>query len=180
MKYLALLRGINVGGNNIIKMINLKKAFDDLGFASVQTYIQSGNVIFTSENADSRMLTEKIESQLTKTFNYNSKIILIDQIQLQQIADESPNGFGVDPVNYKYDFVFVREPLTAADVFKQIKVRDGVDSAHCGSLALYFTRLTALSSRSYLTKLISLPVYKELSIRNYNTTNKLVDLMNKA
>lgn len=85
MKYLALLRGINVGGNNIIKMTDLQKAFKDIGLNSVQTYIQSGNVIFESAETDKSLLTQEIESKLSTTFNYTSKIILIDNLQFKQI-----------------------------------------------------------------------------------------------
>ncbi len=177
MKYLALLRGINVGGKNIIKMSALQKAFVEMGFSSVQTYIQSGNVIFESENNNSLTLTEQIERSLSEIFEYKSKIVLITDSMLKQIIEEAPPGFGSDPDNYKYDFVFLRFPLTASEVFSQIKVREGVDSASCGTFALYFTRLTSMSSRSYLGKVMSLPVYKELSIRNYNTTVKLSDLL---
>jgi uncharacterized protein (DUF1697 family) len=180
MKYLALLRGINVGGNNIIKMTDLQKAFKDIGLNSVQTYIQSGNVIFESAETDKSLLTQEIESKLSTTFNYTSKIILIDNLQFKQIIEEAPIEFGFDQENYKYDFVFVKEPITSADVFTHIKVRDDVDKASCGTFALYFTRLTALSSRSYLTKLISLPIYKQLSIRNYNTTTKLYEIIKQV
>ncbi len=177
MKYLALLRGINVGGNNIIKMTDLQKAFNEIGLDSVQTYIQSGNVIFESAETDKSLLTNAIEGKLTTTFNYTSIIILIDNFQFKKIIEEAPKEFGSDQENYKYDFVFVKEPFASSDVFSQIKTRDEVDRASCGTHALYFTRLTALSSRSYLTKLISLPIYKQLSIRNYNTTTKLFELI---
>jgi uncharacterized protein (DUF1697 family) len=65
-KYLALLRGINVGGNNIIKMADLKLAFEEMGFSDVSTFIQSGNVIFSSNSTDLNKLTETIEKDLSK------------------------------------------------------------------------------------------------------------------
>jgi len=63
-QYLTLLRGINVGGNNIIKMTDLKSCFENMGFTSVSTYIQSGNVIFKSDEKDNTRLTNKIEQVL--------------------------------------------------------------------------------------------------------------------
>ena len=177
MKYLALLRGINVGGNNIIKMADLQDCFINMGFINVKTYIQSGNVIFETDNSDKNSLTKIIEDKLSTVFKYNSKIILVSDKELFHTVNEAPLGFGQNPEIYKYDFVFVKEPLTSTEVYSQLKLKDGVDEASYGKHALYFTRLTELSSRSYLTKLISLPVYKELSIRNFTTTTKLLELM---
>ncbi|RPI70922.1 MAG: DUF1697 domain-containing protein, partial [Ignavibacteriales bacterium] len=69
IQWLALLRGINVGGNNIIKMADLKTCFESLKFSDVETFIQSGNIIFKSEEKDKFILTDKIEKALSKTFN---------------------------------------------------------------------------------------------------------------
>jgi hypothetical protein len=67
VKYLALLRGINVGGNNVIKMNDLKKTFEEMGFSGVQTYIQSGNVIFYGGENNKAKLSRKIEQTLTRS-----------------------------------------------------------------------------------------------------------------
>lgn len=63
-QYLAFLRGINVGGNAIIKMADLKKAFEQMGFKNVRTLLASGNVIFEADHADKEVLTKKMESAL--------------------------------------------------------------------------------------------------------------------
>ena len=69
MDYLALLRGINVGGNNIIKMDELKKTFEELNFSDVKTYIQSGNVLFKDAEKDRMKISEKIEKALLGKLN---------------------------------------------------------------------------------------------------------------
>lgn len=69
IQYLALLRGINVGGKNIIKMVDLKACFEEMDLSDVTTYIQSGNVVFASTETDSAKLTDKIEKTLSKRFN---------------------------------------------------------------------------------------------------------------
>jgi len=74
-QYLALLRGINVGGNNLIKMADLKTLFLDLGFAGVGTYIQSGNVWFSSPETDPDRLVDQIEAALSAKFGYRSRLI---------------------------------------------------------------------------------------------------------
>ena len=179
-QYLALLRGINVGGNNIIKMLDLKACFENMGFDNVLTYIQSGNVIFNSEEKNISELTIKIEKELSQKFGYTSKIVLITRDHLEIIIHEIPENFGTDPETYRYDVIFLRETLKPDEVFKLLKLRPGVDSAHFGQFTLYFSRLISKAGQSYLTKLVALPVYKEMTIRNWNTTKKLHELMNKG
>lgn len=108
MKYLALLRGINVGGNNIIKMANLKASFEKLGCTDVSTYIQSGNVIFSSSKSEAN-LSKLIESALSKTFGYKASIVLIKQRELKRILDSKPKNFGSKPTTYRYDVMFLKK-----------------------------------------------------------------------
>lgn len=177
--YCALLRGINVGGNNIIKMSDLKSCFESMGLSNVLTYIQSGNVLFSSDKNDKVKLVDMIESQLSKAFDYQSKIVLISKKQLEAVVTKAPDNFGADPEKYRYDIVFLKEPLTAGDAVKSIKIRDGVDTVIPGKDVLYFSRLIELAGKSYLTKIISLPIYKNMTIRNWNTTSKLFDLISQ-
>ena len=76
MRYIALLRGINVGGQKRIKMIDLKIAFESLNFKNVKTYIQSGNVIFDSDSTDTIKLTNQIEKKISETFGFLVKTII--------------------------------------------------------------------------------------------------------
>ena len=176
-RYLALLRGINVGGNNIIKMADLKASFEKMGFSDVSTYIQSGNVVFTSPKKDQDKLALQIEKALSETYNYKSKVALVSFDQMNTVFKELPAGFGSDTVKYKYDVIFLRAKISPSEVLKEIKIRPGVDEAYAGSLALYFSRLAEKSSQSYLKNVMVLPVYKEMTIRNWNTTKALFEMM---
>lgn len=178
-QYLALLRGINVGGKNLIKMADLKACFEKMNFSNVTTYIQSGNVIFSSTEKDKALLTVKIEKELTETFNYKSKIVLFTSQQVVAVKDEAPTGFGTIPDDYKYDVMFLKEPLTASEAIKSFRIREGVDSVYAGTDVIYFSRLISRAGQSYLSEIISLPIYKEMTIRNWNTTSKLCLLMNE-
>jgi uncharacterized protein (DUF1697 family) len=178
-QYLALLRGINVGGNNIIKMVDLKACFVTMGFTGVETYIQSGNVLFKSEEQDRVKLTNEIEIKLSNSFNYKSKIVLVTHSQLEVIVKNAPDSFGLKPDEYRYDVVFLKDPLTSEEAIKSVKVREGVDNAYLGKDVLYFSRLICKAGQSYLNKIILLPIYKNMTIRNWNTTTKLLALMNK-
>lgn len=179
IQYLALLRGINVGGKNIIKMADLKSAFEEMGLLNVITYIQSGNVLFQSDEKDKIKLTDKIEKGLSKTFKYEAKLVIVSYKELKEIINEAPRGFGKDAENYRYDVIFLKEPLTSKEAMKSVRVKEGVDSVHAGKDALYFSRLIAKASSSHLTKIIGKPVYQNMTIRNWNTTTKLLAMIEK-
>ena len=178
-QYLALLRGINVGGGNLIKMIDLKACFEVSKLENVATYIQSGNVLFETAETDSVKLVGKLEKALSKTFSpYKARIVLCSHAKLRQIVHKAPKGFGSQPQEYRYDVIFLKEPLTASVAMKSVTIRPGVDEAFVGPDVLYFSRLSARASQSHLTRIIALPIYQAMTIRNWNTTGKLLALMN--
>jgi uncharacterized protein (DUF1697 family) len=176
-QYLTLLRGINVGGSNIIKMTDLKSCFEKMGFTDVLTYIQSGNVLFRSDEKDKTKLTNKIEMALSENFKYTSRVVVISNKQLKKVVDEAPAGFGKDPGKYKYDVIFLKEPLTPEELIKNVSTRPGVDKAYTGENVLYFSRLISRASQSHLTRIISIPGYQYITVRNWNTTSRLLTLM---
>lgn len=177
--YIALLRGINVGGNNSIKMAALKQCFETMGFTDVVTYIQSGNVLFTSPKHDQELLTEPIESTLSKTFNYKARVVTVSHTQLKETVEHAPHGFGTEPAIYRYDVVFLKPPLTASEAMKRITIKEGVDQVYAGKNVLYFSRLIEKATQSRISSIISLPIYQNMTIRNWNTTTKLLALMEK-
>lgn len=179
-RYVALLRGINVGGNNIIKMTDLKACFEEMGFQNVSTYIQSGNVLFSSDKTDNEVLSEKIEQALSSTFNYKSKVVLIPKTNLAKVVNEAPPGFGTEPDQYRYDVLFLKPPLTPSVALEKLSLREGVDQVWTGEGVLYFSRLIAKAGQSYLNKLVGLSVYKQMTVRNWNTTGKLLELTDKT
>jgi len=177
--YLALLRGINVGGNNIIKMADLKACFETMGFTNVTTYIQSGNVIFSSEEVDQIKLEIEIEKVLSETFNYSSKVVIVSHQQLKAVVEKAPDEFGLNPDTHKYDVVFLKNPLTAESAISDVLARKEVDYVYAENGVLYFSRIIANLTKSYLSKIITLPIYHFMTIRNWNTTTKLLALMGK-
>jgi len=178
-RYLALLRGINVGGNNIIKMADLKACFETMGFTDVATYIQSGNVIFVSDEPDQMKLETQIEKVLSETFNYKSRVLVISHQQLKYVVEKIPEEFGMHPDTHKYDVVFLKNPLTAEKAKAEVVARKEVDNVYADNGVLYFSRAIANLSKSYLSKIITLPIYQFMTIRNWNTTSKLLALMEK-
>jgi len=177
IQYVALLRGINVGGNNLIKMTALKACFEALGFENVRTYIQSGNVLFITQGAGQADLTGQIEAALSKTFSYSSRVVLRSHPEMKAVVDHAPADFGSDPAAYRYDVIFLKGAVAAAEAMQSGTQKDGVDQAYAGEGVLYFSRLISRASQSHLTRIIGLPVYQSMTIRNWNTTTKLLSMM---
>ncbi len=180
VQYLALLRGINVGGSNIIKMVDLKVCFEGMGLADVATYIQSGNVLFKSPEQDKAKLTKRIESVLSERFRFEARLVVVTHKQLKQTVEDAPRGFGKSPDKFRYDVIFLKEPLTAKEAMKSMSTKEGVDNAYRGKDVLYFSRLISRATQSRLPRIIGLPVYQSMTIRNWNTTTKLLALMEKG
>jgi uncharacterized protein (DUF1697 family) len=176
-QYVTLLRGINVGGNNLIKMTELKACFEAQGFDHITTYIQSGNVLFSADESDQAKLTAEVEDVLSKTFNYKSRVVVRSHVEMRDIVRHAPKGFGEDPASYRYDVIFLKEPLTASEAMKSVATKEGVDQASAGNGVLYFSRLFARATQSYVSRLVSMPVYQNMTIRNWNTTTKLLQMM---
>jgi uncharacterized protein (DUF1697 family) len=176
-QYVALLRGINVGGKNLIPMTELKACFEDQGLRQVRTYIQSGNVLFESETKGRPALTAGIEEALARRFGYRALVVLRSRAQLQRIVDKAPAGFGARAALYQYDVIFLKEPLSAREAMKSVTTRAGVDQAFAGSGVLYFSRLIRKAPQSQLSRLVSLPIYQRMTLRNWNTTTRLLQLM---
>jgi uncharacterized protein (DUF1697 family) len=176
--YVALLRGINVGGKNAIPMPALKTCFEDAGFGDVTTYIQSGNVVFDAPLSSQAELTRRIEGMLRRTFaHYNASVVLRSRSQMRSIVDRAPKGFGTERAKYRYDVVFLKPPLTAKSAIKDISTKEGVDRIWAGTGVLYMSRLDSRATQSRLNRIASLPIYKHMTIRNWNTTTKLAALM---
>jgi uncharacterized protein (DUF1697 family) len=176
IKYLVLLRGINVGGNNIIKMKELKKLFEELKYSNVKTYIQSGNVVFDDHEIDKIKIEKTIEKVLFKKLKNKINIVILTFKEVKQIIDKKPKGFGEDNEN-KYDVIYLMETLTVKDAIKEIKTREGVDKLYEGKKVIYISRSIKYLTKSYFSKILETPIYKDITIRNWNTTQKIYELM---
>jgi uncharacterized protein (DUF1697 family) len=172
---LALLRGINVGGKGLIKMADLRAAVEQMGFDDVATYIASGNVLFRASRQNREALAERIESELTRRFGMELRVVLLTEAQLKGVIEGAPRGFGAD--GYLCDVIFIRKPLTAKRAFGLVDPREGVDEAWQGKGVLYFSRLAAKASNSRLNRIASTPEYKNMTIRSWSTTQKLLALL---
>ena len=175
-KYVALLRGINVGGRNVISMADLRGAFEAEAYAGVRTYIQSGNVVFAADSPRATLEGE-LEAMLHRRLGVDLVVVVRSARQLRSIVAKAPSGFGVEPDVHHSDVVFLKQPLTAARAMRAVETREGVDQAWRGSGVLYFQRLSDRLSQSRMSKIASKPEYKLMTIRNWRTTNKLLEMV---
>ncbi len=179
MMFAALLRGVNVGGKNVVKMSDLKASFESLGFSDVATMIQSGNVIFSSKEENIGQLTKNIENTLSKRLGCPASVVVVSREQLRAVVNKAPPGFGKEAGQYRYGVIFLKEPLSAAEAMKNVKIKEGVDEVFAGPNVVYFMRIISRASQSRLSRLTALPIYKSMTLRNWNTVTNLLALVNR-
>ena len=171
--YIAMLRGINIGPHKRIKMDRLRASFAELGFDHVQTYIQSGNVVFKAAKISTASLSQKIEQELLEDFGFSVSVILRTQEDMEKIIRGNPllKEKGVDPS--KLHVAFLSEAPTAAALAKLQALTLAPDRVRFldKELYLYFPNGTSGSS------LWKHPLDRVLSVvtttRNWNTVNQL-------
>jgi len=176
--YVVLLRGINVGGKNVVPMAGLRRCLEDLGFASVSTYIASGNALLASDEPADEIRT-RIEAGLSRSFKLDSELIrvlVLSRPQLQAVIDNKPNGFGEQPENYHSDAIFLMD-IDAAQVMPVFSPREGVDKVWPGDGVIYSQRLSAKRTKSRLNKVMASPLYKSMTIRTWRTTIALLAML---
>lgn len=172
MKYIALLRGINVGGNNKVPMAELKVCFEGLGFFQVRTHINSGNVLFVSEEDDTQVLQADIEAGIEKMFGFPVRVLVVQDAVIEAAIQQAPSGFGQDPEKYYSDVAFLFTG-SAEEFVAEIDTNPAVDTVWAGDDVIYYQRLRAEVTKSKISKMAGKPFYKQLTIRNWNTVTKL-------
>jgi uncharacterized protein (DUF1697 family) len=178
MKYVAFLRGINVGGKCIMKMAAVRRCLEDAGFKQVTTYIQSGNVIVDTDERMPAVVTRRIEAALSVTFAYEAKVVLRSQAQLKSVVAGAPAAWSQGDHFRRY-VAFLRPPVTARQAVREVPVKDGVDTISAGTGVLYMSTLLTALNKSALTKLVSRPIYQDMTIRNHSTCVKILALMDR-
>ncbi len=174
--HIALLRGINVGGRNKITMADLRATFEARGYRGVATYIQSGNVLVESD-AGPAALEDDIEALLEERFGTAITVVARSHAELRDVVTGSPRGFGETPDTHLSDVVFLKAPLTAERAMAVLDPRPGVDRAWPGAGVLYVERLRARRGESRLSRVVGTPEYRSMTIRNWNTTTRLLSLL---
>ena len=177
-RYVALLRGVNVGGRNPVAMADLRSAFEAGGFEEVTTYIQSGNVLFES-TSPAASLEDDLEAMLEERFGVPLTVVVRSHTQFRRVVEKAPDGFGTRRDTYHSDVLFLKAPLSSREAMRVVTPREGVDQAWPGNGVIYFARLSARRTESRMSRIVGTPEYRQMTIRSWTTTTKLLGLLDE-
>lgn len=176
MIYLALLRGINVGGKNKVEMKQLKTVFEEAGMTSVRTYINSGNVIFSTPLRGRPRLVRLLEEAIAQRFGFKINVLLRDVKSMGAVVKAMPTHWTNDKA-MKCDVMFLWDDVDRPSVLKQLRIKPELDDVRYAPGAVIWRVDRKNVTRSGMMKLVGTPLYKRMTIRNCNTTRKLLELM---
>lgn len=175
MKYIALLRGINVGGNNKVAMPALKECFETLGFKNVTTYINSGNVVFESTQMGTAKLVSLCEEAIQERFGFHVVCSVITADELLEALDHAPRWWNQGDA--KHNAIFVIAPKTADAVLAEVgEHKPEYEQVEAHHPIIFWSAPLETFSRTRYSKIVGTDVYKSVTIRNANTTLRLAEL----
>ena len=178
MTYVALLRGINVGGKNMVSMKSLKESFERLGFRDVTTYINSGNILFRGDENDPRKVEARIDRMLTREFGLKGRTVVRNLAEMSRLVKKINETWKPD-ARWRYNVVFLRHTIDSPAILDGIALKPEIENVvYCPGTLLWSARVDALT-RSAMLKLGSRPIYREMTVRNVNTTTKVCELMQR-
>ena len=174
--YVALLRGVNVGGKNIVSMDALKASFEALGLDDVRTYINSGNVLFRSAVRNARALERDIDRVLAGEHRLESRAVVRSEADIARLVATIDRTWKPDP-RWKYNVMFLRHAVDSPGVLDGVALKPDIERAvYCPGTLLWSARLDGFN-RTAMKKLVGHPLYQDMTLRGVNTTRKLLDLM---
>ena len=175
-KYIALLRGINVGGKNTVSMPDLKKLLEKNGFGNVITYINSGNIIFSADDSDEVKLKEKCEVLIADKFRLKVPAAVISADDLSAALDHAPPWWNKEK-DAKHNAIFVIPPATADEIFQAVgEIKPEYEKAAYYGSVIFWSAPLKTFSRTRWSKVVGSSAYNSITIRNANTAKKLLQL----
>lgn len=175
MIYIALLRGINVGGKATVSMAELKICFEAAGHRNVKTYINSGNVIFEAAKAKPTDLAGRLEAAIESHFKLPVKVLIKTPEELRTIASLVPATLKHDATN-RCNVLFLWPHIDKPDILEQIPINHDVETHKYTPGAIIQQMLAKDATKSRLTRIVGTEIYKSITIRNINTVRKLITL----
>lgn len=174
--YIVLLRGINVGGKNKVPMPELKELFEQNGFQDVITYINSGNIIFSSDNKELKKLKEECETLIANRFQLTIPVMLITAKDLLDAFQHAPSWWG-EGEDSKHNAIFIIPPTTVDEVFNAVgAAKPEYEKVDYYGNVIFWSAPIKTFSRTRWSKLVGTSMYDSITIRNANTFVKLCQL----
>ena len=175
MTYVVFLRGVNVGGKGIVSMAAIKEALGALGLSDVRTYINSGNVIFSTRASDAQRLTARIEKGLEQHTGMAIKVLVMNHETLKKMVDAIPRNWVDDKTMRTYVLLLWKE-LDDRRILDRLPIKSGVDELKYTPGAVVWRVDRENVGRSQMNKIVGTPLYKKITIRSANTMRKLNEL----
>lgn len=173
-KYIALLRGINIGGRNKIAMPLLREAFEKNGFSDVVTYINSGNVLFSSDTHDKNELIKTCEALIAEDFDLTIPVAVVNVDELAETLKHAPDWWNQEKETIHY-VIFMIPPMTVEEVFTSVgEIKPEYEQiAHHGDM-IFWSAPRKTFNKARWSKIASSSVTNHVTIRNANTVNNLL------
>ncbi len=176
MIYVALLRGVNVGGNNRIDMKLLKQTFIETGMEHVITYINSGNVIFIDRKRTKKKIALLLEQAILRDFNLKIKVLIQSMDDIETVMKVLPKSWKNDN-DMKCDVLFLWEEIDRDTLFAQLEIKPDIDAVMYSPGVVLWSVDKKNVTRSGLIKLVGTALYRNMTVRNVNTTRKVYEIM---
>lgn len=172
---IAFLRGINVSGHRLIKMTELKQMFETMGFHSVQTYIQSGNVLFQADEEEGS-LRGRIEEGIVTTFGFPVTVVVRTMAEVKRMIEECP--FAIEPVpDKKRLYVALLEDYPAQEGINRLGVNSGgIDEYRLIGRSVYILYGQSAHQSPLTNNFFEKKLGVAATSRNWTTMNKLLDM----
>ena len=178
MRYIALLRGINISGKNKISMSELKTALSEKGSADVKTYLNSGNVIFSDNETDVVKLAERIRTIIFETFHLEIPVFVIFQDELKCLLLKAPSWWGSDSKDIYDNLIFAIAPYSIETVSKKIgEPTEKIEKVQIYGNTAFWTFDRKLYAKANWWKKTATPGIGEMiTIRTANTLRKIAEM----
>ena len=178
MKYVALLRGVNVGGNHRVPKAELKTVLERLGFSDVLVYINSGNAVFTSDHEPT---PAEVQGALERHFGFDIPTLVLSADKIRAIAAAIPPGWtndapSPDKSGQKSDVLYLFDEANAPGILQKLGYKPDIETMIYVDGAVLANISRADQSKSSLLKIVGTPLYRQITIRNITTAKKLAEL----
>ena len=180
-RYVALLRGINISGKNKIPMAELKKEFKTLGFENVITYLNSGNVIFTSDIQDENTITNTIHKKIEEKFKLDIPVFIIEASKLKELLENQPEWWGTVSKEIYDNIIFIIPPTTYEEVYKALgEPKQELEKIKEYKNNIFWSyNLKNYRKTNWWAKTANTSISQSITIRTANTMRKVLELCNK-
>lgn len=176
MVYIALLRGINVGGKNKIDMKLLKQTFEQAGMNDVVTYINTGNIIFSYKGTSKTELSRILEEAIQGDFGLQIKVVVRSIDDIRGIINAIPDTWKNDK-DMKSDVMFLWDEIDDESVLMNLIIKPNIDTVIYVPGAILWSVDKKNVTKSGMLKIIGSKLYKQVTVRNVNTARKIYELM---